>query len=252
MRTSTTSAATNSSHSDPSSGWRRRWRSARLPSLIGGLLGLLVIIAAYFHATSVSGIELNAATWELREFSFRRDPFTNRQWTGIRHSAPLHFPLWSSGTGQTTAKLDPTIRPLLRNRVAARWDLVELQGRRTGPAAILTESLGAYTKNFDYAWTRWTSDHPRKAALLWPAIHTLVELEAYPWLPSLFELALLPASVEDFRVALSEEMQKLLLDYCRQLTLRGEVLKVKAAAEAGNSYGKHPAFEEFLSISEQK
>ncbi len=163
---------------------------------------MLVIGLIYYQTTYVSGLELNSHTWEQREFSFRRDPFTGWQLGGVRHNAPARISLWTTVENPRAKKMGPSILKYFGAPPPdpLRWDLIQLDNSRLpgARASILVDLLAALDHQEQALWPRWTARHPERAAVLWPAAQRLVAANQYTWLPQLFEQAMLENSTEDF------------------------------------------------------
>lgn len=215
-----------------------------------GLLVLSIICCFYYFATIVTGTELNTRTWDLRNFSFRRDPFTNYQLSGITHSSTYAPSLWTSYPTKLRCEIDPSIRKYLLNASDAEehWDLVSFDNVQSsvGDASVLVSLLSARDFKYDEFWLKWTTDHPAKAAILWPAAQHLTGLGLYSKLPILLETALLESTDSEFEEMISETMQSSLLDACRLLAENGEPEQATKVAQIGLTYGDYPALQDFL------
>ncbi|MCA9132816.1 MAG: hypothetical protein KDA45_06665 [Planctomycetales bacterium] len=226
------------------------WWQFRLPALVLFLLGLLTLGLGYWQATWVQGTELNTRTWELRDFSFRRDPFSNYQLSGVTHSAPPNMGAWTSFPRAQSAKLDATIanyfRPAPEYAAPPRWDLVSISERSTTAAGanIVVELLDAYDRDYSPFWPNWSSAHPAQAAILWPAAQDLVALELYAKLPRIFELALLDSP--QFSELVAEQVQEAVVVHCQQLVESGNVQDARTAAQIGLGYGPRAELEALL------
>lgn len=156
----------------------------------------------YMQATYISGIELNSHTWEQRVFSFRRDPFTGSQLGGVRHNAPVRIDFWTSIANPRAKKLDPAIQAHFNGTTTepVRWDLVRIDDSQlpADRASILVDLLEATGPSSDAFWPSWSTLHPKRAAVLWPAVQQLVAHDLYTQLPQLFTEALLENSPEEF------------------------------------------------------
>ncbi|MEM8733734.1 MAG: hypothetical protein AAGG44_05915, partial [Planctomycetota bacterium] len=163
-----------------------------------GLLLSCFVGFVYFQFTSVSGVELNIRTLNIRSFSFRRDPFTNHQWTGVLHSpAPQSNYLWTKMPRYSLmdSEIQSRLRPIPGDD---RWDLVSFDASfEKAPASILLQLLNTTDSNYQVHWLEWSKQNPKKADVLWPAVHDLVVLDLYEHLPSLFELALTEVSSKE-------------------------------------------------------
>lgn len=79
-----------------------------------------------------------------------------------------------------------------------RWDLVSFTGSfEKAPASILLQLLNTIDNDYQVHWLKWSEQFPKKADVFWPAVHDLVVLDLYEYLPSLFELALTQVSPKE-------------------------------------------------------
>ncbi len=186
--------------------WSAWWRSARFPMVMLGCFGLLIGLLIYFQSTLVVGTEINTADWELRRFSFRRDPFTNTQLTAIRHSSPMNSECWPAVKNSASALPATAISKHLKRGggLPDRWDLVELSdgGETRGRGLVLVNLVQSPGAPSQY-WLNWSNRNPKKAAVFWPAVQQLVARDRYSQLPELFELALYEQEFVDFQNAVS-------------------------------------------------
>ncbi len=205
----------------------------------------------YIGFTQVNGYELNSHSLEVRRFSFRRDPFTNYQLTGLAYESASRWRTWTVGaTNIKTTVLDSSIQIHLRptHWLPERWDLIEFDSEQ-GPgdrATILVELLEASNLNYELFWSKWSADNTARASEFWPAVQTLVEFDLYTRLPALFELAVLDNSLAEFKADLATSVQNSLLDLCVQLKESGDDQLLTLAAKAGLSYGENSELQSML------
>jgi hypothetical protein len=175
--------------------------------ILAPLLGLVI----YSQWSQVSGIELNTHTWEQRSFSFHRDPLTGWQLSSVKHNVPRSNGWWSTVPNPHAKKISTTIAKYLpkKSSLPLRWDLVRLDGTDAPAAAasILLKFLDAEDRSYREFWPQWSTDHPQRAAILWPAAHQLVELGQYTLLPDLFDLALLDNSLSQLSADVGQLVQ---------------------------------------------
>jgi len=258
MNPETMSTSRNPARRHPIAGpkdrsWVTWFSSVRILVIVFSVLAFGISLFIYFQATHVTGRELNARTWEIRRFSFRRDPFSNMQLTGIKHSAPNSARMWAANTAETVDVLDPLIRAHLSvdKGTANRWDLVNIRGLRSfdGDARILVNLLRASDSQYGLYWEVWTKDEPTKAAMLWPAVQHLVGFGLYTRLPSLFEVAANKSTNDQFKSAVGKLVQQTLVDYCSKLAESSDVDLVRSVANVALTYGDHPELQEFVNFS---
>ena len=198
---------------------QQMWQVRLTIALIGFAL-LFFMLLFYFNACYVSGTEIDSQTWQIRDFYFRRDPFTNRQLTGVVHSAVrVRTPIWTANASNTASNLDPSISALFPAQPAraARWDLVTLNQFESidGGASVLTELLAAEDASFNSYWVQWTAAHPQHAKTFWPAAYQLVYYQLYADLPRLFAIAVRVQPLSEFDAAIRDAMHEALLAYCQ-------------------------------------
>ncbi len=209
-------------------------------------MAILFLGLIYYQSTLVTGTEFNVRTWELRQFHFRRDPFTNHQWSGVSHSPASRGDPWSAVAKQLTSTIDPAIGKLLStsNSVPDRWDLVTISTARyqTGDAVVLVNLLSAVTPDHDRFWIGWSKDQSAKAKILWPAVQDLAQFELYAKLPPLFEMALSDLDETQFRQAVEGRLQQSLLDAASR-----QPSEVAAEmARVGLTYGDHSELQQLI------
>jgi hypothetical protein len=190
--------------------------SLRLPILFVVLGLLLGLFFTYISATFIAGTEFNSATWSVRDFHYRRDPFTKKQLIGIVRGTP---------SGILTSPPNFPLSYFTASPQTSRWDLVEINHGRTssdGPAKILLTYLQTKGGPTTHFWPDWSSKNPVKATVLWNAVRDLVDLELYRDLPSILELAVTDCSDKEFGSMINTNMQAAIQRYRDQLELSGE------------------------------
>lgn len=234
------------------------WRTVRFPAFLISLLVLVIALVVYFQLSLVVGTELNSKTWQVREFRFRRDPFTHYQITGIQYAfykqlAPARLGQAKSRVSNLVSSdedsLDPSIKKLFKpqDSIPERWDLVEIRDSTTGQASILLDLVDAKTSDYSNFWILWTQDHPNEAAVLWPAVHDLVSVGKYASLPELMERALRASDLEDLKKVIQRIVQTDMLNSAKQSKSYGDLTTAKAIASLGLQYGEDTDLESFLS-----
>lgn len=205
--------------------------------LVIAVPSLFLLLLVYSVETNVSGTEFDPITWQIRSFSYRRDPFTGRQLTGVLHDSSNSTPNWPTiGSFLKTANSKPT---------SARWDLVRISRGSTrinapGPAAILDSYMTARDPNGDYFWASWGKTSRKKASILWPAVQELILHELYSDLPLLFEKAPVDMSDESFRQEIQETMLALLRTRAFESQTAGNPSRAIDLARLGLNYGDDP------------
>ena len=230
------------------------WKTYRWPVVVLTLFGMLLAGTIYLQASQVVGVELNARNWALRQFSFRRDPFTGTQLTGIRYEPTRQYATtWGSTTGIGFSSLQSTIAVHLDEASTKdRWDLVSLADSglpEEGRASILVELLDVRSPSGNNYWATWTNDHPTKAKLFWPAVHHRVAANAYAEVPAVFELAIAEATEDDdnFTHRLNAQMLNSLSNQAELLLEVGSEPEAKRAAQLGLRYGDNEELQRIVS-----
>jgi len=248
MNSSTTpvlnNPASGSSSMNPGThSWGQWWRSVRWPVMLLGFLATLTCGLVYYYSSLVMGSEINSHNWEVRQFSYRRDPFTHKQLSGITYRASLiGSGCWKSQNDLISVP-DPAIKghltaPLLQ---PVRWDLVRLNDRydTIGRGTILIRLVNSYGVGSNHFWIDWTNNEPIKAAALWPAAQQLVSLNLYAKLPDLFDQAAVEKNDAKFQQAVGSIMQAALLEYSQLLAQAGDKELAREVGKLGLSYGDH-------------
>lgn len=255
MNQSTTANASATAQKAPDRTWSQWWRRVRLPTILIGLLFLIILGLIYFQAALVVGTELNAHTWQVRQFSFRRDPFTNTQLSGISYSTPKYLAAWHDTPDQQFATPNSKISKYLNlsSRPAERWDLIQVSSSTSSPgqASILIDLLQARDYQYDEVWPKWTTDNPGKAKILWPAVQDLVALELYAKLPRAFELTRVASSLEEFQSAVVDYVQSTVLEHCQRLTDQGKFVQAVDAARIALNYNDHDELQAIVDADRQ-
>lgn len=209
-----------------------------LTSILVVAVGIACLLA-YASATAVQGVEFNVDNWQTRSFSFRRDPFTNRQLTAVKHAGAYSNATWSVNATETGSILNNSIAKYLKptNRQTGRWDLVYITdgNMHEGPASVIYELLETRTGNFDSYWVKWSDENPKKAAKLWPAFAQLCKLKLYAAMPAIARLAQRDSDLTTFEQELNAEMLDAINDYCQHADLTKE--QKSDALAAAENYG---------------
>ncbi len=258
MNSSTTAVPNNpasgSSGTQASSrSWARWWRSARWPVILLGFLATCICGLVYYFNTLVMGSEINSHNWEVRQFSYRRDPFTHKQLSGITYQAAFStLPCWKSQNDVISVP-DPAIKGHLTSQLTqpVRWDLVRMndQYNTIGRGSILLRLVNAYGVSSKHFWIDWTNNEPIKAARLWPAAQQLVCLDLYARLPDLFDQAAVEKDDTKFEQAVAGIMQAALLEHSQLRVQAGDKVLAREVAKLGLTYGEHS---ELQSMVEQQ
>lgn len=227
----------------PSRTWFEWLHHYRLPAVVLGILAVCVLAIIYYQSTLVTGVELNARTWEIRQFSFRRDPFTNTQLTGVHHAPAKRSYVWDDQDIQLTSTIDAVIQTnlTLSQEIEDRWDLVNMISPKysAGDAELLVRLLAASSPLNDIYWSDWSGNEPSKAAIFWPAAQNLVRFRLYSDLPSLFELALCESSDDEFETLIHDYLIRTFLRHCQSHVNESQLELARSMATIALKYGDH-------------
>ena len=181
---------------------RRPW--PRWVRVVGWtVLGILGTALTAFVLTvtfgAVRGTEFSPQLFERRSYSFYELPLTGIQVRGIRRKDETQ-----------AAELFITSNKYITLPAAGvreDWHIITgLRGTRQskGDAGILMQYLDAKDGDDYHYWVKWSEEHPKLAAVLWPAVQKLGERELYIFVPDLFDLA---RSIED-PIKLRQELDR--------------------------------------------
>ncbi len=213
----------------------RLW-SMFFPVLFALFALLLAFMFGYIPATQVVGSEFNTATWMLRDFQYRREPFTKIQLTGIVRD--------KNSAISSTAKF-PSMYFNGNLASSKRWDLVEIRNGASiteGPAKILVTFLRATAGGNEF-WPDWSTKNKVKATILWPAVRDLVDLQLYSDLPSIIEQALVDCSDQEFQTSISESTLAAIDKHCRKLQIEGLTEQLQFAEKIRATYRSSTALD---------
>ncbi|MCA9191137.1 MAG: hypothetical protein KDB03_05235 [Planctomycetales bacterium] len=221
----------------------------RFPWRMMGIVTLAICTSSlvYWFSCHVYGYELDHHSLTLRHFSFYRDPFTNHQWTGIKHQTVSWDEPYSPFYRPNLVMVIPSyaVDSPLGSTKKERWDLVSINQQKAH-ASILVDLLCTRDANYSFFWQQWSTKVPGQAKVFWPAMHDLCELGLYDELPHIFDIAATCFEKDDFR----ELLQAAMVEACLRLGERSEQLNepqtVSLAAEVGLKYDSHPKFLSWL------
>jgi len=145
-------------------------------------LSLLTFFIVYTQG-HVTGREFAPSHFQLRKFSFYEIPLLHLQITPIRRSGET-LPA-ATYVRQSTLINSPKGAP-------KDWNLVflsrGLSGTTPADAQLLIDQLEMYGQS-DPFWRKWSIDHPKHAAIVWPHVQRLAQRELYVLVPMVLELA---------------------------------------------------------------
>ena len=215
---------------------RPRWRWLRWLAYFFALLLLAtVLIAAYFAAGVVGGVELDVTTWKTRQFQFFVDPFTDYQLTYVYHDSTDEF------------VVDPAIAVHIVGGPgrpgSPRWDLVSIYRSirlGTGEARILMDYLQIRNRENELTWVAWTNENPTAAPFLWSAVRDAVHLRRYDRLHDIFDAARIHRDPKLLKSDLDKIMLDLAIDEVGRRKKAGDAKAAVEAAKVGLAYGDSP------------
>lgn len=148
-----------------------------------GTISLLMLSITIYVFGIVSGIEISKQDLTFRHFTYRQIPGLRWQVGAVYHDFP--------GAAATDAAISKHLKPLGKGQ-KVEWDLVSFDefGSQEiqGDAIILHKVLEQRSGSNEYYWVKWSTDHPTRAAELWPTIQDLAFCDMYWAVPPLMEL----------------------------------------------------------------
>lgn len=151
---------------------------------VSSIMTVILVGGFVLFKGNVSGYEFAPSHFQTREFSFYEIPYLEIQISPIRRSV-VNDKLARQLRTQSLVTIP-------RGRKPNTWHLVSL---RRGPtltpalASLLVDSMRIGGLSGNLYWVSWISDHPNRAAVLWPTVQQLAERELYVLIPELLELA---------------------------------------------------------------
>ncbi len=200
-------------------------------------LGILVLLVVAFFAFWIVGLthgrEFDAGSWTFRNFTFVRNPLTDKQFSSIYRTTDFSVPT--------------SILPLIAGgplSPGTRWDLVEISKgtfRSSGEAQVLLDYLSALDQQNNYYWENWTSKHPKAAPILWAAVRDCVHLQRYDRLPEIFESARSTTKPDKLSAKLKQIMLDIAGDEAKLQTALGNDQARQRAEKLAAAYRLPPA-----------
>ena len=153
--------------------------------VVAATLALLVLgFLATMIFGNVMGTEFCPHTFERRGFAFREIPFTGIQISSIDRRT-------DSGLVELYIIKQGYIVP--DQTEPKTWHLLNLRRFRgtyaEGDAELLMKYFDAENDKKEYAWLKWSEDHPKLAKVLWPAVAKAAQDGHYLIVPDLFTIA---------------------------------------------------------------
>jgi hypothetical protein len=183
---STSSATVGSPRNAARRAGSRSWTPTIIVSIVGTLLAGFLGFMTTMVLGNVMGTEFCPYTFERRGYAFREIPFTGYQISTIDRRTDigiveLHIIKMGYIVPDTT-KTTPNDWHLL--------SLIRFRGTYAeGDAKLLMSYLDAQDNHGEWAWLKWTEDHPQLAKILWPAVATAAKDYNYLIIPDLFSHA---------------------------------------------------------------
>lgn len=148
-----------------------------------GAVSLLMLSIMIYVFGSVSGIEISKQDLTFRHFTYRQIPGLRWQVGAVYHDFP--------SAAASDFAISKHLKPLGKGQ-KVEWDLVSFDEFGSeevqGDASILHKILEQRSESVQYYWVKWSSDHPTRAAELWPTIQDLAFCDMYWAIPPLMEL----------------------------------------------------------------
>ncbi|MCC9600872.1 hypothetical protein LOC67_09865 [Stieleria sp. JC731] len=192
---------------------RRPGSPRRILITVSATLSVLLVAGIVMFKGNVKGIEFAPSHFQTREFSFYEVPFLEIQLSPIRRnliSDKVSSYLRSNSLISTPRGKPPT-----------EWHIVSISRGPTSQqqiASLLTESIWVGDFRGSHYWVQWNTDHPKRAAVLWPIVQRLALRQLYVLIPPLLQIARsLPGdddansfqqAIDKFLIAESAELTK--------------------------------------------
>ena len=164
----------------------RSWTPTIVITIVGTLALLLVGFVATMIFGNVIGTEFCPYTFERRGYAFREIPFLGIQISSIDHDT-------DTGIVELHIIKQGYIVPDATKCNSNTWHLLSLIRFRgtwaTGDAELLMKYLDAQNNKEEFAWLKWSEDHPPLAKILWPAVAQAAQDGNYLIIPDLFSHA---------------------------------------------------------------
>lgn len=173
---------------------RRASRRSGAPSLtvsiVIAIVGTAALFILGFLATlifgNVLGTEFCPFTFERRGYAYREIPFTGISISTINRRTDI-------GIVELHITQKGYIVPDPSKTAPDDWHLLSLIRFRgtyaEGDAELLMKYLDAQDHAGEYAWLKWSEDHPQLAKILWPAVAKAAQENNYLIVPDLFSFA---------------------------------------------------------------
>lgn len=172
---------------------RSRPKSSRKPasrglwivlSLVGGLVGFLVLILCTLQFGAISGEEFSPDTFDRRAFSYLEIPLIRIQITPVNRK---------SSTREVEQQLVKDKLITASSSATPRWDLVRMSSvdpkSDKCDARILCMYFDSKDADGKASWLAWNEKHPELAKLLWPAVEEVARAQLYIFVPDLVACA---------------------------------------------------------------
>ena len=190
-------------------------------------LGALIFLELAFGR--VTGSEFSPDRFERRTFTYYQIP-----WLQVQISPAIR--------DDVTNELERYVRRkklISASPVSRQWDVVSLsfaadRGAENGQAQILCRYLDLQDAERNPWWLKWSQEHPEHAQSLWEAVQQAAQLDAYFFVPELFDLALRTEDADEFsrqlNAWLTQQYSELAAD-CHAAGRTIEAEKYQGAAE---------------------
>jgi len=162
------------------------------------LLVLLSVGAMVSMIGRHQGVEFSPYTFERRTYSYIEVPLIHWQCTANRRTT-------LTNKLETKLRSDSLVRPLAKDE-SRRWDLLASNRFKLRPGDTDASILCAYLDLVDergLIWLRWTKEHPKLAAELWPRVQLLAKDQLYIYTPALFTAARLESDPDKLSARLN-------------------------------------------------
>jgi len=164
----------------PSNGPAPRGKKrGRLATYLGVLVGLLVSLIFLLPLCRTSGQEFSPALFQTRQFYLYRIPGTDLQWMPTYQNAMVN---------NAPTEVLKDLKTFASNTT---WHMLSADspGGESFPANLLFKALLRSDAEDHLYWGVWSTNHPTRAATLWPIIQSMAMSNLYHETPEVLRFA---------------------------------------------------------------
>ncbi len=202
------------------------------------ILGLMTLILGNVH-----GEEFSPQSFCVREFSYYRFPIVRQRITATDLPTP-------AGTLACSPAISANLSTGIGTNGPIRWDLAEHSiGANTslrGEASILLTYLRSP------AWETWSTDKPKLAKVLWPALQELGIQRCYFAIPDLMQAAEGASTPEELKSEIARISLHAAELSARNYQSKGQTAESQEIATWGLKFGESPLLQGLVDSDQAK